>query len=216
MTRPGHDDARRRQDTTSASSCVMPCTPPRGPSSRARTGWSESVRESSPDRHTPASIPGRPRPPGGFLAVSRVRRWNIRRGGSPAHGSPAHGSPAHGSPAHGSPAQGRGRTVRRRTGRRLRGASRGTGEMDCSGLAHGDRLRCVRHRRRPGGGAAAAGLPPPQLGGGDHLPGRSTGVQGGGRIGPGRSASSASSASVRAASPSSPASCGPPPPPPLR
>ena len=75
----------------------MPCTPPRTRSSRARTGWSESARESSPDRRTPASIPGRrAAASGGFLA-DMVRRWNARRGGSPAHGSPAHGSPAHGA-----------------------------------------------------------------------------------------------------------------------
>ena len=60
--------AHRRQDTTSASSSVMPCTLPRIRSSHARTGLSESARESSPDRRTPASIPGRPPRPGGFLA----------------------------------------------------------------------------------------------------------------------------------------------------
>ena len=126
----------------------MPCTPPRTRSSRARTGWSGSARGSGPDRRTPASIPGRPRPP----------RWAV----SWPTGSDA-GTPC---------AAVRRRTVRRRglvTHAPAAGPAGGTAPV-----GPGGGLRRVRHRRRPGGAPAAPGLRADQLGCGlgcgDYLP----------------------------------------------
>ena len=138
--------ARRRQDTTSASTCVMPCTPPRTRLSRARTGWSGSANESGPAG-----------------ARQQAFRGDRGRGGGrfPGQCGPALGRQAR-------------RSVGARiVGARASACSRATSAAGLAGrtapAGPGGGLRRVRHRRCPGVAPAAPGFRPAQLGGGDHL-----------------------------------------------
>jgi len=117
---------RRRQDTTSATSCVIPCTLPPIRSSRARMGWSGSAHGLDPDRRTPASIPGRP--PAGRWAVSWPTWSGAGTPGAAVHRRPVRWRTVHRRTVHR-------RTVRRRTerGAITRGVSRGTGRTGYSG-----------------------------------------------------------------------------------